>query len=272
MATPFFKMSGSGNDFIVLDGRVSPPGDWPPEQIVRVCERRHGVGADGLVVLTPMDAGSVRMTFFNSDGSRAAMCGNAALCSTRLSARLGMAPPEAMRLVTDAGTYRTRSLDPGERAEVNLADFPVPGPVPTIVPEAGERTFALATVGVPHLVIQVEDVDRVDLARRGRELRHHPAVGAAGANANFVSAPPSPGLPWRIRTFERGVEGETLACGTGTVAAAAAMAAAGQATLPASFVSRGGALLTVAGRLDAGVMRDVWLGGEGRLVFEGVLA
>ena len=110
MSTPFFKMSGSGNDFVVLDGRVSPPEAWPLERIVAVCDRRHGVGADGLVILTPEGPNAVRMTFYNADGSRAAMCGNAALCSTRLSARLGLAAPEGMELVTDAATYSTRSV------------------------------------------------------------------------------------------------------------------------------------------------------------------
>jgi len=129
MSTPFFKMSGSGNDFVVLDGRVSPPEAWPLERIVAVCDRRHGVGADGLVILTPEGPNAVRMTFYNADGSRAAMCGNAALCSTRLSARLGLAAPEGMELVTDAATYSTRSVAQTDRAEVRLADVGMPRPV-----------------------------------------------------------------------------------------------------------------------------------------------
>jgi diaminopimelate epimerase len=269
MATPFFKMTGSGNDFVVLDGRVSPPSSWTTERIMAVCHRRHGVGADGLVILTPEAPNAVRMTFYNADGSRAAMCGNAALCSTRLSARLGLASAEAMSLVTDAGTYPTRSVEPTERAELNLADVALPSAVPGIEPGPGERWIRYTVVGVPHLVIRVADVDDVDLPVRGRILRSHPALGAAGANANFVSPPLAPGGPWRIRTFERGVEGETLACGTGTVAAA--LAVAGEAGLPASFISRGGALLSVAARLSEAVAADVWLCGEGRLVFEGVL-
>ncbi len=269
MATPFFKMSGSGNDFVMLDGRVSPVESWTVERIATACDRRHGVGADGLVVLTPERPNAVRMTSFNADGSRAAMCGNAALCSTRLSARLGLGAAEGMELVTDAATYSTRSVGGTERAELRLADLRMPAPVAGLEPEAGELAISFTVVGVPHLVIRVAEVDSVDLLRRGRVLRFHPGLGPAGANANFVSPPVAPGGPWRIRTYERGVEGETLACGTGTVAAALAVAA--EAGLPASFISRGGALLGVSAIVQGSDARDVWLCGEGRLVFEGRL-
>lgn len=268
--TPFFKMTGSGNDFVVLDGRISPPGDWPTDRIVAVCDRRYGAGADGLVILTPEAENVVRMTFFNADGSRAAMCGNAALCSTRLSARLGLGRPEGMELVTDAGTYRTRCVTPTERAEVNLADVALPVPPAGVTAGPGELAIAFTVVGVPHLVIRVEDVDGVDLPVRGRALRFHPALAPAGANANFVSPPREPGGPWLIRTYERGVEGETLACGTGTVAAA--LAVASEAGLPATFRSRGGALISVSAVPAGATATDVWLCGEGRLVFEGRLA
>jgi diaminopimelate epimerase len=271
MRTPFFKMTGSGNDFVMLDGRLTTPEAWPVDRIVRTCDRRHGAGADGLVILSPAGVDAVRMSFFNSDGTRAAMCGNAALCSTRLSALIGLAPSEGMTLVTDAGTYDTRCIGPGHRAEVHLSDFELPAPVTGLAPESGERCIMFRVVGVPHLVIRVGDVNAVDLARRGWELRHHAAVGPAGANANFVSPPAEAGRPWLIRTFERGVEGETLACGTGTVASAVAMAALGEAQLPMTFVSRGGVELSVAGVIDGGMVRDVWLCGEGRLVYEGVL-
>ena len=269
--TTFFKLTGSGNDFVMLDGRTTSPDEWPAERIVRACDRRHGIGADGLAILAP-EQGGVRMHFYNLDGGRAAMCGNAALCSTRLAARLGMADPAGMQLVTDAGTYLTRCVGPGHMAEVNLSDFALPEAVPGIERREGEREVVLATVGVPHLVVLVDDIEAVDLAGRGRELRFHPALGTAGANANFIAAPAGPGEPWLIRTYERGVEGETLACGTGTVAAAVAMAAAGHATMPVGFRSRGGSPLSVAAEIDAGRATQVWLCGEGRLVFNGEMA
>jgi diaminopimelate epimerase len=172
-------------------------------------------------------------------------------------------------LLTDAGPVESRCVGDGEMAEIRLPGAPVPAAVPAIAPAAGERAIWLGTVGVPHLVVLVDDVGRVDVEGRGSELRHHSAAGPAGANANFVSAPERSGAPWLIRTFERGVEGETLACGTGTVAAGLALAAHCGVTLPLEFRSWGGGALTVRAAIDDGRAADVWLGGEGRLVFTG---
>ncbi|HEX5634149.1 MAG TPA: diaminopimelate epimerase, partial [Gemmatimonadales bacterium] len=253
------------------DGRVHRLDEWPVERIVAVCDRRTGVGADGFVLLEPEDPDTVRMHFYNADGSRAAMCGNAALCSTRLAARLGLAG-SAMTLRTDAGLIPSRIVGEGTEAEICFGSLPLPAPVPAVALEAGEQHAFLGTVGVPHLVVVVDDVTTVDVARRGCVLRHHPAVGPEGANANFVSAPEARGEPWLIRTFERGVEGETLACGTGTVAAAVGLAAAGAGSLPMAFRSWGGFPLAVSGRLVASGAADVWLRGQGRLVFTAALA
>jgi diaminopimelate epimerase len=258
--TSFYKMTGSGNDFVMLDGRNTTTADWSPERIAAVCDRRNGAGADGLVILTPDGSETVRMAFWNCDGSPAAMCGNAALCSTRFAAHLGLAPAAGMKLATGAGTFPTRCVGAGHDAELNLPDFDLPAPVPGMALAGGERWIVLARVGVPHLV------------SRGSALRHHPAVGPAGANANFVSEPAQPGGPWLIRTFERGVEGETLACGTGTVASAVALAARGEAQLPLQFQTRSGRPLRVSAVLEAGKATQVWLRGEGRLVYQGVLS
>jgi diaminopimelate epimerase len=263
----FYKMTGSGNDFVMLDGRTAAPGAWSQAAIAAVCDRRNGVGADGLVILAP-EAGGVRMTYWNADGGRAAMCGNAALCSARLAATLGLAPAGAVTLLTDAGVVQARALD-GDLAEIRLPDAPLPAAA-AVPPAPGERVLWLGTVGVPHLVVLVDDVATVDVAARGRELRWHPAAGPTGANANFVSPPRAAGGPWRIRTFERGVEGETLACGTGTVAAALALAAHCGTGLPLSFQSWGGPILTVRAQIAGGMAADLWLGGQGRLVFQGV--
>ena len=267
-------MTGSGNDFVMVDGRVSSPGDWSAADIRAACARGTGVGADGVVfVLQGSAPGAARMIYFNSDGSHAAMCGNAALCSTRLAAHLGVAPAEGMRLETDAGVYESRcSADPG-RAELHLAPVQAPVAVPGIElePGGGEQHLALATVGVPHLVVVVEDVDRVALADRGRALRFHSALAPHGANVNFISPAQTPG-EWRMRTYERGVEGETLACGTGAVAAGCALSEWELSRLPMVILTRSGR------RLDVRALRtadhsygDVWLAGEARMVFRGVL-
>lgn len=265
----FFKMSGSGNDFVMLDGRTTGLAEWTGERIRAVCDRRDGVGADGLLILTPAGPAAVRMTFWNCDGSPANMCGNAALCSTRLAARLGMAPAGGMTLVTGAGPFPTRCVEGSGDAELNLPDFDLPAPVPGMALDPGELWVRRAVVGVEHLVTRVTDLEGFDLPRRGREQRFHPAIAPKGANANFIAEPDTPGGPWRLRTYERGVEGETLACGTGTVAAAVAVAADGEATLPLRVRSRSGRELEVRAVIQGGRATDVWLRGEARFVFEG---
>jgi diaminopimelate epimerase len=267
--TPFFKMTGSGNDFVMLDGRVSQVAQWSAGRIRAICDRRMGVGADGLVVLTTEGPDIVRMHFWNCDGSPAAMCGNAALCTTRLAASLGLGQPEGMTLVTGAGRFRTRSEAGPDQAALNLPPVERPTPVAGIGLAQGERSVHLGIVGVPHLVVEVEDLEAVDLLGRGGELRSHPAIGPGGANVNFVALSPGGG-PIGIRTFERGVEGETLACGTGTVAAGIVLAMTGRVALPAEFRTRSGRPLRVSARLEGDSVVDLWLGGEGRLVFEGV--
>ncbi|MGH7702123.1 MAG: diaminopimelate epimerase [Gemmatimonadales bacterium] len=275
--TVFYKMTGSGNDFVVLDGRGNDPADWSTARITALCDRRDGVGADGLVILTPEGSGPlpgrVRMTFFNCDGSPAAMCGNAALCSTTLSRHLGLAPGGELELVTPAGTFRTRCVGDGTgQAELNLPGFDRPREVPSINRRPGEEAIYFSTVGVPHLVVLVRDLETLDLEGRGRELRRHPALAPAGANVNFIapSARPPAGS-WVIRTYERGVEGETLACGTGAAAAGATLQLLGRAESPVVFSTRSGRFLEVRTVWSRERVNDVWLKGEGRLVFEGQL-
>jgi diaminopimelate epimerase len=270
--TVFYKMTGSGNDFVMLDGRHIAPDEWTPERIAWICDRRMAVGADGLVILTPDGEGRVRMRYFNRDGSSGAMCGNAALCSTRLAGFLEMAPAEGMILVTDAGLVRSRCTGPGHIAEINLPAFDLPKRV-AVQSGPGESAFYFSTVGVPHLVVVTEDAMAVDVEGRGRELRFHPAAGPAGANVNFVSAPRGgTDGPWLIRTYERGVEAETLACGTGTVAAGFSLQVAGLRALPGEWRTRRGIELAVSGAAVGQQATDAWLLGEGRLVYTGVLS
>lgn len=266
----FYKMTGSGNDFVMFDGREIPAERITTQDIVELCDRRHGIGADGLVVLTPEGGTRVRMDFWNCDGSRADMCGNAALCSTRLATRLGMVPGEDMQLVTRAGTFPTRVRAGETESELNLPDFQLPPRATGAHLRAGESCGFLATVGVPHLVLEVDDFEAPDLMDRGRALRSDPALGPAGANVNFVAHPEN-GRPVPMRTFERGVEGETLACGTGAVAAAVLLAHTGRAKLPVQILTRGGKVLHIGATLSDGLATNVWLAGEGRQVFTGTL-
>jgi len=270
---PIHKMTGSGNDFVMVDGRISAPEEWSAADIRATCARGTGVGADGLVFLQPGSGPDcVRMIYFNSDGSRAALCGNAALCSTRLAGPLGLATGGSVRLETDAGTYDSRLAAAPDRAELQLTPVAAPKELQQINLAAGERRLALALVGVPHLILSVDDVDQVDLIARGRELRAHPALGPDGANVNFLSPAAGTG-EWRMRTYERGVEAETLACGTGSVAAACTLDLWGLSRLPTVIHTRSAQRLEVrATRRPGGDYGDVWLIGEARIVFRGVLS
>jgi diaminopimelate epimerase len=274
-AVAFHKMSGSGNDFVMLDGRTTSPEEWPPERVARICDRRHGIGGDGLVIVDPVGPDRVRMTYFNSDGSRAPMCGNAAICSTRLAAALELADPAGMTLETGAGSFRTRGAGQ-DLAELHLPDTDLPVAIPVEL-GPGERAIHLGVVGVPHVVVLVDALEAVDVAHRGRALRVHAACGPGGANVNFYSriATPDgslagPGDPsWALRTYERGIEGETLSCGTGTVTAALAIAAQGLDRLPLRVRSTSGTTLSVSASVDGRRGTDIWLAGPGRIVARG---
>jgi diaminopimelate epimerase len=268
-----YKLSGSGNDFVMLDGRYEPLSEWPAERIRAVCARGTGVGADGLAVLEPgTGPARVRFSFFNSDGSRAPMCGNGALCATRLATWLEMAPATGLVLETEAGEVRGRCLD-GDYAEIELPEL---GPIqsPQIALAKGERAIHFTTVGVPqgvpHLVVLVDDLREVPVPERGRELRMHRAMAPAGTNVNFVAFRDG---EWAMRTYERGVEAETLACGTGATSAAAVLSHRHEAAVPLSFRSSTGTILTVTAAVaDDGSLVHPCLAAPARIVFRGVLA
>jgi diaminopimelate epimerase len=262
-------MSGSGNDFIVLDGRSTHIEQWPAARIREACDRRRGAGADGLVILSPATADSVQMLYWNADGSKGALCGNAALCSSRLAVTLELVQAGEFCLLTDAGPVRVKAAAADETPAINLPDTDLPQEHRGISLQRRERWCSWGMVGVPHVVIRVDDIERVDVLERGRLLRSHPSLGAGGANINFISPGDGSG-PWLIRTYERGVEGETLACGTGTVAAALALVVRGEAQLPVRFRSRGGPELTVKAEPVGARATAIWLGGEGKLVYRGV--
>ena len=266
----FFKMSGSGNDFVMVDAREQGRGDLGKrDTIKRVCARATGVGADGIVFLETSEAADVRLTYLNADGSAADFCGNATLCTARLAVELGIGSSQALAIETDAGIVRAR-IDDG-RPEIDLQ------PVREVAPDApripvvpGERRIGFALVGVPHLIIRCDDVSTVDVVGRGRPLRSHSSL-PQGANVNFVS--PGAGNRWRYRTYERGVEGETLACGSGAVATAILLNVWGEASGSAEIETRSGKVLRV--RLSSHPADHSWtpsLAGEGRVVFEGSLA
>ena len=263
----FYKMSGSGNDFVFVDAREDPPGSLASEEVIRaVCARGTGVGADGIVFLLRPEAATIRMTYLNSDGSLAALCGNATLCSARLAVELGATQGGEISIETDSGRVAARFLN--GQPEIDLQ----PAEQVNVSFEAarteGERRLGFALVGVPHLLVLCDDVESVDVQGRGRSLRRHPAL-VHGANVNFVS--PTKAGGWRVRTYERGVEAETLACGTGAVATAVLLNAWGEAGATVELETRSGRSLRVRLKPEASGTLRPSLSGEARIVFVGRL-
>jgi diaminopimelate epimerase len=264
----FYKMSGSGNDFVFFDVDAEPAGDLDtPEAIREICARGTGVGADGLVFFSRPADGAVDIRYFNSDGSGGELCGNATLCAVRLAKLLGSSADQ-LKVHTDAGDVDARLVE--GLPEIDLEDVAEVTPdFPAIPPIGSERRIGYAVVGVPHIVIEVPDVTAVDVIGRGGEIRRHRSL-AIGANVNFVAADPRDGKDWSIRTYERGVEGETLACGTGAVASAILLTAWGRAFDPVSLVTKSGRTLTVRLRKEGAGWRPS-LRGSADLVFTGRL-
>ena len=267
----FYKMSGSGNDFVMVDARSEPPGRLAdPKEVQRLCARGTGVGADGVVFLESSEVAGIRLIYLNADGSRADLCGNATLCTTRLAVELGMGSASGMQIETDSGLVAARISD--GKPEIDLQPVrEVQAELSSIPPERGEHHVGYVLVGVPHVVLLVDDVDTVDVVGRGRPIRRHPSL-PHGANANFVARDRYG--RWRIRTYERGVEAETLACGSGAVATAILLTIWGQADGVVSLETKSGRELAVKLRhRDRGSAE--WfpsLRGEASVVFEGRLA
>ncbi|MFI5206744.1 MAG: diaminopimelate epimerase [Gemmatimonadales bacterium] len=268
--TVFYKMSGSGNDFLLFDGRYLHQEDFTPESIRAICDRRQGVGADGVIVLDPAAPKGAHFTFqfWNSDGSLGPMCGNGALCATRLAALIELAPAEGEVVFATPAGLHTGQVREG-RPVIHLPDCALPKPLPAAKVEPAERSPCFANPSVPHLVLMVDDVDKVEVERRGPPLRRDPATGEGGANVNWVS--PARDGGFRMRTWERGVEGETLACGTGAVACALVVGALGLAKSPVRLWTRSGLPLDVAWTVSGKQASSVTLSGEGRLVFRGIV-
>jgi diaminopimelate epimerase len=264
----FYKLCGSGNDFVFFDARTEPAGDLASaDRIQRLCARATGVGADGVVFLElPGAGGDVRIAYFNSDGSRATLCGNATLCTARLSVELGAVDGRGFVIETDAGPIRATVGPDGPEIEMPSVRQ-LAADAAGIAPGPGETRVGFALVGVPHLVVRVSDIETVDLAARGRTLRFDPTL-SAGANVNFI-APTADGRGWRMRTYERGVEGETLACGTGAVACAAVLADWSDSGESTEIVTSSGRSLRI--RLPQRANVGPMLAGEGRLVYSGRL-
>ncbi len=264
----FTKMNGAGNDFVMLDNRAGAI-CLSREQIAHLCERHRGVGGDGLILVESGDRGLLRMRYFNSDGGEAEMCGNGARCFARFAASLEGDSPTQLAFETLAGTISADLLADGR---VRLAMGRPNAFVPVRDVEVNGSIFAVWSIntGVPHAVVEVSEIASIDVVSLGSALRYHPAFAPAGTNVNFLQKDgPGCGL---IRTYERGVEAETLACGTGVVASALVLGVIQNHPGPIKIRVRGGEWLEVGFEGKAPDWDHVTLCGPADFSFTGTIA
>ena len=259
--TEIFRVSGAGNDFLAL----VDPSDAPTPGLIRAwCRRGVSLGGDGLFVLR-REEGGVAMEYFNADGYPADLCLNGTRCAAQLAFHLGWAQGP-VRLRTGAGEVYARRIDESRVA----VELPVPAEPPReLTVEAGGSSWTghRLLVGVPHFVLLwPEGLETAPVRELGRLLRYHPAFGPPGTNVDFVRFPSQDRM--EIRTYERGVEDETLSCGTGVLASSAVGVSLGRARLPLRVATQGGFELEVAGNLQGGRWS---LAGDARVVAEGEL-
>lgn len=267
---PFFKMQGCGNDFVAIDNReLGVPVEAMPEWAKKVCARAFGVAADGIFFLenAPQDSGlDYRWHFYNNDGSRAEMCGNASRCVGRLAHSIGLAPTEHV-FGTDAGPIKVHVFTEGDDAGQVRVQLTTPRNLALNIPlrfKDDEFTVHFVDTGVPHAVVLVKNAAEVDVQTVGSVIRFHEHFQPAGTNVNFVQVVGPDALI--CRTYERGVEAETYACGTGVTASQFIAHELGLTGPEAAISTSGGEVLRVS-IVDG----QPFLQGAATLVFTGAL-
>ena len=264
----FYKMSGSGNDFILIDNRSGIlNADNLGPFVASVCRRKHAVGADGLILLENSEQADFKWRFFNADGGEVDMCGNGGRCAARLAYLSGITGP-SLTFETRAGIIQAEVR--GERVKLEMPQPTTPEIDYSLDVEGEVLTVSSITVGVPHVVTWVTDTETTRVFELGRAIRYHERYAPAGTNANFVKQLENGAFA--IRTYERGVEDETLACGTGSVAAALIAAVKGMTTSPAAMQTRGGETLNIHFEQSEDGFKNVFLEGDARLIYEGKLS
>lgn len=266
---PFTKLAGSGNDFILIDNRRAViPASKLKRLAVQLCRRGLSVGADGLIVVEPSSRADFKWVFFNSDGSRAGFCGNGARCVARF-AHIKKIAPKKMIFETRVGLIAAQVMSVrDERVKVRM-----PNPknirlnLQLLINRKTHVVHSIDT-GVPHCVYFVKDINAVDVQGLGKAMRHHKLFSPLGTNVNFVTVLNEGRIG--IRTYERGVEGETLACGTGSVAAAVIAGQLLSFASPVTVIPSSGISLVVS--FGFNTKRDhqsIFLEGDARVIYDG---
>ncbi len=264
---PFSKMTGCGNDFIIIDNRRKiMDADKLGDFVRKVCAHKLSAGADGVVLIEPSQKVNFKWRFFNSDGSVGEMCGNAARCVARFAVLKGIAPPR-MAFETLAGIIEAEVK--GRQIKVLMVQ-PTGIKLGINVPIDGEsHQMHFINTGVPHAIEFVDQASSVEVKDLGKKIRFHAQFQPAGTNANFVQVVDRKHI--KVRTYERGVEDETLACGTGAVASALIAAQKGFVDSPVEVQTSGGEILEIYFQAKGDGFDRVFLEGDARVVYEGEL-
>tara|TARA_B100000315_G_C14590989_1_gene595767 strand:- start:3506 stop:4333 length:828 start_codon:yes stop_codon:yes gene_type:complete len=265
---PFMKLAGSGNDFILIDNRRLSIASTRLKRIaVQLCRRRWSVGADGLIVIEPSLKADFKWRFFNADGSRAGFCGNGARCVARF-AHIKKIARRRMVFETRVGLITAEVLSSrGERVKVCMPDPKSLQLDMKILIKDQEQTAHFVDTGVPHCVYVVDDLIQVDVDGLGRTTRNHRLFLPLGTNVCFINVVNTRRI--KIRTYERGVEGETLACGTGAVAAAVIANKLDAVISPVTVIPASGRPLSVSFTVKKGMYREIFLEGDARVIYDG---
>ena len=261
----FIKMVASGNDFVIIENRKEQISNHRLSLLAKqMCDRKYGIGADGLLVLEKSKKADIKMRIFNPDGSEPQMCGNGIRCVALYSTK------NRIRVETKAGIIEAEINKDKAQVKVRMSqpkDIRLDSPI-----KIGERKIKvnLVNTGVPHAVIFVEGLDKIDVVNIGRQIRFHKKFLPEGTNVNFVQIIDNNNI--KLRTYERGVESETLACGTGTVAAALLCVTRDPQPVARriNVHTKGGEVLRVEFHRVNGNFNDIWLEGKVRIVYSGV--
>lgn len=260
----FWKMNGSGNDFIIIDNRDGKVPEGEMGRLVeRACRRRESVGADGLIFITKSDRYDFAWKFFNADGGEAEMCGNGGRCVARFAHLNGIAGPK-MTFDTLAGPVSAEVT--GRVVKVLMPELSGLKKDIDLSFESGWLSADFVNTGVPHVVIQVENPANYPVVEQGRAVRYHTLFSPEGTNANFIKVLGSDLI--EIRTYERGVEDETLACGTGAIASAIVASARGMVNSPVKVKTKGGEELQIYFRKEGDTFSQVWLKGGTSIAYQ----
>ena len=258
MQLEFYKYQGTGNDFVMIDNRTAIFPKENTELVAHLCDRRFGIGADGLILLDTDADTDFRMVYYNSDGNLSSMCGNGGRCLVAFAKKLNIIQNETTFIASDGLHYATVS----EENIVSLQMIDV-----TEIKNTSEYSFL--NTGSPHHVQLVADLENYNVKENGATIRYGDLYGKEGSNVNFVKKIND--STFSLRTYERGVEGETLACGTGATAVAIAMNATGQTNLNAINLNVEGGKLSVSFDIENGKYTNVFLKGPAEFVYKGTI-